>query len=106
MLEDGKQFLVQLNNHEETLVWLEIVMIAAPLALDIDERCMPEPAPYPRPRRRTETQTQGQMTLVRRPSTAPGAIDTTLVPNVPPEYQTSPSTSTDGGMRRRSLNGL
>jgi hypothetical protein len=55
ILEDEKQFLVQLNNHKETLVWQQVVTIAAPLALDIDERDMPDPAPYPRPRRRTPT---------------------------------------------------
>jgi hypothetical protein len=42
--------------------------VAAPLSLDLDERPMPEPAYYPRRRPRTRTQ--------RRPSTAPGALET------------------------------
>ena len=92
VIEGGRQFLVQLNNHEETLVWQQVVKIAAPLALDIDERLMPEPTPYPRPR--------------RRPTTAPAAIDLTAIPNVPLEYNQSPFlpatvVELGGGMRRR-----
>jgi hypothetical protein len=44
--------------------------IAAPLSLDLDERPMPEPAHYPRRRPRLCTQPP------RRPSTAPGALET------------------------------
>lgn len=42
--------------------------IAAPLSLDLDERPMPEPAHYPRRRPRPRAS--------RRPSTAPGALQT------------------------------
>ncbi|KIM24236.1 hypothetical protein M408DRAFT_27212, partial [Serendipita vermifera MAFF 305830] len=91
VLEDGKQFMVQLNNHEETLVWLQVVPLAVPLALDLDERTMPDPAPYPR--------------LRRRPQTAPAAIDETRVANVPPDYAESTaspsSTAPSTPMRRR-----
>ena len=95
VLEDGTQFIVQLNSYEETLVWLQVVPMAAPLALDLDERQMPDPAPYPRMRRRVED----------RPSTAPAVMDSTVVRNVPPEYfDDSPSsTAPSTPMRRRSL---
>lgn len=60
------------------LTTAQVMAIATPLALDLDERQMPEPAAYPRPRR-------------TRPRTAPAIIDTTPIPNVPPSYPTGNS---------------
>lgn len=68
ILHDGKQFLVQLSNRSETVAWLQLMSIAAPLSLDLDERPMPEPAHYPRRRPRPRDS--------QRPSTAPGALET------------------------------
>ncbi|PVF97408.1 hypothetical protein CPB86DRAFT_451234 [Serendipita vermifera] len=65
-LGDGKQFLVQLGGKTEMVAWLQTMSVAAPLALDLDERPMPEPAQYPRTRRRQA-----------RPRTAPAALETT-----------------------------
>jgi hypothetical protein len=56
----------------------QVITIATPLALDLDERLMPEPAAYPRPRR-------------TRPRTAPANMDITPIPNVPPSYPTENS---------------
>ncbi|KAG8821349.1 hypothetical protein FRC19_007909 [Serendipita sp. 401] len=50
-LGEGKQFLVQLNSKREVAKWLQAMATAAPLALDLDERPMPDPARYPRRRR-------------------------------------------------------
>ena len=67
ILQDGKQFLVQLFSRAATVAWMQVYLyytsislhpanlssaqlmsIAAPLSLDLDERPMPEPAYYPR----------------------------------------------------------
>ncbi|KAG8755661.1 hypothetical protein FRC14_003770 [Serendipita sp. 396] len=47
-LEDQTKFLVQLNDYEETQGWMNAMAVAAPLALDLDERVMVEPSPFPR----------------------------------------------------------
>ncbi|KAG8807467.1 hypothetical protein FRC18_005540 [Serendipita sp. 400] len=46
--EDQTKFLVQLNDYEETQGWMNAMAVAAPLALDLDERVMVEPSPFPR----------------------------------------------------------
>ncbi|CAG7849928.1 SubName: Full=Uncharacterized protein {ECO:0000313/EMBL:CCA75860.1} [Serendipita indica DSM 11827] len=56
--ENGKTFLVQLNSHQETLDWLNAVAVAAPLALDLDERVMVEANPFPRQRREQQIQVE------------------------------------------------
>jgi hypothetical protein len=57
----GAQFLVQLNSLEELNTWVEAIKIVQPLALDIDERSMPELEPYRR-RREGEAAGEGEVT--------------------------------------------
>ncbi|KAG8834451.1 hypothetical protein FRC17_008673 [Serendipita sp. 399] len=47
----GKQFLIQFQSKREVAQWLQAMTTAAPLALDLDERPMPDPARYPQRRR-------------------------------------------------------
>lgn len=58
----GAQFLVQLNGLDELNTWTEAVKIVQPLALDIDERSMPELEPYPRRRRQDGEREEEQIT--------------------------------------------
>lgn len=91
-LNDGKQFLVQLNSKSEMISWLQCMSVAAPLALDIDERPMPEPAHYPRTRRRALELTGA---IPRRPRTAPAALGSASRPAAAPAYDGTSETQDD-----------